>query len=173
MGVYIIVLAFFSSFALGELGALGLRERAGVRERPHEIRAGKKDGMAGVCLLVFSLSARKKKKKTDEKRRWAPPPRAILKTSDDIGGNITQSKSDLPPLPMLFWAKFALWDSPPSKEIEKDGMLLTKEGRYLCDRVRDSLVDRRRSKPHVRQPALFYGINLVPARKKNCPRGRS
>lgn len=82
-------------------------------------------------------------------------------------------RSDLPPPPlMLFRAKFALRDFPRSKKIEKHGMLLTKEGRCLCDRVGDSLVDRRGSKPHVRQPALFFffGINLVPVTKTKLVR---
>ncbi|KAK1482072.1 hypothetical protein CCUS01_15882 [Colletotrichum cuscutae] len=50
------------------LGALGVRE--------HQCEGGRggKDGMAG------------NKKKQMKKRRWAPPPRAILKTSDGIGG---------------------------------------------------------------------------------------
>lgn len=124
--------------------------------------------MAGVGLLALC------RKKTDEKRGAGRRRRApYSKHQMTLGGrNITRSKSDLPPPSMLFWAKFALRDSPPSKEIEKDGMLLTKEGRCLCDRVGDSLVDRRGSKPHVRQPALCFGINLVPAREKKLSEER-
>lgn len=57
-----------------------------VRERPHEIRAGKKkDGMAGVRLSVGLLAlCKKKQKKTDEKEALAAAAAAAARHTQNI-----------------------------------------------------------------------------------------